>query len=133
MKKYLIIFLSAFATNVVWENAHSFLYSNYKGGLITEFILVRAALFDAILITLILIPFVYVGALKNKSWLILIIGIMIAIFNEWYGLSTERWMYNAFMPIVPIIQVGLTPTFQLGVLAYLSFKIQDYFCGRTSS
>ncbi len=96
------------------------------GGKITEFVLIRASLFDAILIVIILVPFIYLSALKNKSWLIIVIGVIIAIFNEWYGLSTGRWVYNSFMPILPIIKIGLTPTLQLGILGYFSFKIGEY-------
>lgn len=93
------------------------------GGKITEFILVKASLFDALLITLIILPFLFFNVLKNKSWLIVIIGIIIAIFYEWYGLGTNRWMYNSLMPIMPIIKVGLTPTLQLGILGYISYKL----------
>lgn len=97
------------------------------GGKITEFILLRASLFDAILIVIISLPFVYFSFLKNKTWLILILGIIIAIFNEWYGLGIGHWAYNELMPIIPIIKTGLTPTIQLGLLGYLSIKIQRYF------
>lgn len=93
------------------------------GGEITEFILIRASLFDALLITIILLPFIFFDKLKNKSWLIIIIGVIIAILNEWYGLGTGRWMYNSFMPILPIINVGLTPVLQLGILGYVSFRL----------
>ena len=94
------------------------------GGKITEFILIRASLFDAILVTIIVLPFIYLFSLKNKSWLIIVIGIVVAILNEWYGLSTGRWTYNSLMPIVPMIKVGLTPTFQLGVLGYITYRFQ---------
>lgn len=93
-------------------------------GKITEFILVRASLFDAVLITAMLLPFIYFSSLKNKSWTIIIIGTIIAIFNEYYGLKTGRWLYNDLMPIIPIIETGFTPTFQLGLLGYFSYKIQ---------
>jgi len=73
MKKLIIIFFLAFVFNVIWENLHSFLYSNYMGGKITEYILIRASLFDALLITLILLPFLFLDRLKNKSWLIIIL------------------------------------------------------------
>lgn len=127
MKKISIIFLSAFLLNFFWENLHSFLYVGYKGGEITQFILARASLFDAILITIILMPFLYITSLQRKIWLIFIIGIIIAILNEWYGLSTSRWAYNLYMPILPIIGVGLSPALQLGVLGHISYKIQEYF------
>ena len=125
MKKIGNIFLLAFILNVLWENLHSFLYSNYMGGEITEFILIRASLFDALLIAIISLPFIFFDKLKNKSWLIIIIGLIIAILNEWYGLGTGRWMYNSFMPILPIINVGLTPALQLGILGYVSFRLVE--------
>lgn len=78
------------------------------------------------MITVLLLPFVYFSNLKNNSWLIIVMGIIIAVFNEWYGLSTGRWMYNSLMPVLPIIKVGLTPTLQLGLLAYISYKIEMY-------
>ena len=121
------IFLLAFIMNFIWENLHSFLYLNYKGGEITQFILLRASLFDALLIAIISLPFLYFEFLKTKAWLILIIGIAVATFNEWYGLSTLRWAYSSSMPIIPIIKTGLTPTLQLGLLGYISFKITTFF------
>lgn len=132
MKKVSLLFFVSLTLNILWENLHSFLYENYKNGEITEFILVRASLFDALLITIIALPFMYYTSLKNKIWLILILGTALAILNEWYGLSTGRWKYNELMPIVPIIKTGLTPTIQLGLLGYASMKIQRYldlYCG----
>lgn len=123
MKKVCFIFFTVFVLNVVWENLHVFLYDNYKGGAITEFILLRASLFDAFLITIILLPFLYFSFFKTKIWLIFLIGICIAIINEWYGLSTARWMYNDLMPIIPIIKTGLTPTIQLALTGYLTFLL----------
>ena len=127
MKKVFLIFLLSFILNVVWENLHSFFYVGYMGGTITEFILLRASLFDALVITGIALPFLFLPFLKNKQWLILIIGTGIAVFNEWYGLGTGRWVYNSLMPIVPFFEVGLTPMLQLGVLGYLTILIQDTF------
>ncbi|HCC05571.1 TPA: hypothetical protein DEP58_04735 [Patescibacteria group bacterium] len=125
MKKIGTIFILAFVFNVIWENIHAILYASYKGGEITQFILLRASLFDAIVITLLLLPFLFFSFLENKKWLILLIGILIAVVNEWYGLTTSRWVYNSLMPIVPFIEVGLTPMLQLGLLGYLVMVTQD--------
>jgi hypothetical protein len=124
MKRLLTIFVLALLLNAVWENIHSVLYSNYMGGPITETILLRASLFDALLIALICAPFLYVHTLKDRDWLILIFGTLIGILNEWYGLSTGRWAYNSMMPILPLIKVGLSPTLQLGLLGYVSYKVE---------
>jgi hypothetical protein len=129
VKQALYIFSSAFLLNAVWENLHSFLYRSYMGGDITEFILLRASLFDAALIVVISLPFIYSEVMRRWSWTILILGTLVAIVNEWFGLSTGRWIYNEFMPVIPIIGTGLTPTLQLGVLGYFSYKLSVYALG----
>jgi len=126
MKRLTTIFIFAFVTNVVWENLHSFLYIGYKGGSITEFILLRASFWDAIIISLMLLPFLYFKSLRNKTWMIFIIGFIIAIAIEWYAFGTGRWAYTSFMPIIPFIKTGLTPTVQLGILGYLTYKFQEH-------
>lgn len=126
MKRICIIFLFAFLANVIWENIHSYLYASYKGGEITQFILVRASLFDALVITVLLVLLLRIYSFKKRVWVIIVLGTIIAIFNEWYGLSTDRWAYNAYMPIIPLLETGLTPTIQLGFLSYVTYKFQRY-------
>ena len=124
IKKLPTIFLTAFVLNLVWENLHSYLYIHYKAGEITQFILLRATLFDAVFIALLAILFIKFAYFRDRKWYALPIGIFIAILIEISALKTGRWAYNEFMPIVPLINTGLTPTVQLGVLSYLIFKWQ---------
>ncbi|MFZ2151981.1 MAG: hypothetical protein WAV09_02640 [Minisyncoccia bacterium] len=126
MKRPLIIFIVAFLLNLVWENLHSLLYDNYKGVEITQLILLKATLGDAVMIVLITLPFVILVSFRKHLWGIALIGLIVAISIEWYALGTSRWAYNEYMPIIPILLVGLTPTIQLGLLGYLSFKIQEH-------
>lgn len=123
IKKLILIFILAFLLNFIWENLHAFLYDNYIGGQITEFILFRASLADAVIITLISLPFLFLPKFEKYNTTIIFIGLVIAIFNEIYALSTDRWAYNSLMPIIPFINVGLTPTIQIGLLGYISYKI----------
>jgi len=125
MKRVLLVFVSAFFLNLIWENLHSFLYVSYKGGEITEFILMRASLFDAFVITMLSLPFLHTPFLKGRIGLLFLVGTAVAVVNEWYGLGANRWVYNVYMPIVPFANVGLTPAFQLGTLGVISFKIQE--------
>lgn len=122
LKKIFLIFLLSFILNLIWENLHSYLYVGYMGGEITEFILLRASVADAVFITLISLPFVFIPSLKRKSRLIIFIGVLLAVFIELWALNTERWAYNEYMPIIPILGVGLTPTIQLGLLGYFSYR-----------
>jgi CHASE2 domain-containing sensor protein len=124
-RRLTFIFLLALALNFIWENLHSYLYSNYKGAPITEFILFRASLWDAAIIILMSFLFFYISFFRKRKGLMILIGIIIAVLIEWYALSTGRWAYNAYMPIIPLLSVGLTPTIQLGFLWYFSQELQE--------
>lgn len=121
MKKIFLIFILSFSLNFIWENLHSYLYASYLDGKITEFILFRASLVDASIITILSLPFIYLASLRKKSPLIIPVGVFIAIVIELYALDTGRWAYNEYMPIVPLLSVGLTPMIQLGLLGYFSY------------
>lgn len=125
MRKILFIFFSSLVLDTIWQNLHVFLFDNYKGGEITEFILLRAVLFDVVTILIFTVPFLFSSKLKKHTWLIIPIGITFSIVIEWWGLGTGRWAYNAFMPIIPILNVGLAPTLQLGLIAFACFKLEE--------
>jgi len=95
------------------------------GGKITEFILFRASLVDAVIITIISLPFIYIAglSLREKGSLIILIGILVSTLIELYAIHTGRWAYNEYMPIIPILGVGLTPAIQLGFIGYFSYII----------
>ncbi len=123
MKKWILVFIFAFVFNLIWEFGHSFLYLSYKGGEITEFILVRAALTDAVIILGIIFLLRLIPVFVRRPWLIIIIGVIISIAIEWWALGSSRWIYKDIMPIVPILNTGLTPTIQLGLLSYIIYKL----------
>lgn len=127
MKKVFGVFVIAFLLNALWENTHSYLYMQYQGGSITEFILLRAALADALMITVLALPFLLKQEWRKHAWLIIPAGIIIAVGIEWWALGTGRWSYSPLMPLVPLFGTGLTPTIQLGLLGYLSYKFALYW------
>lgn len=116
MKNLLLVFALALALNFIWEYFHSKLYVAYKGVPITMPILLRAALFDATFITLIYV-------LISNIWLAVFVAAPFAIVLELFALKTSRWEYKNSMPIIPWLQVGLTPAIQLPLITYVIFKI----------
>src|SRR3989338_8723859 len=116
MRKIFLIFILSFLLNLIWENLHSYLYTSYMGQKITEAILLRASFVDAWIITMVAIPFFY-----------------IAFFIELYAMNTGRWLYNGYMPIIPLLNIGITPTIQLGLLGYLSYIIVSKITNRPTS
>lgn len=123
LKAAAVVFASAFALNFLWENAHSILYAAYMGGKITEWILIRAAFGDAVIILLIVWPFIIHKELRNRDWVIAAAGIVVAALIEVLALQSGRWSYNELMPAVPIVKIGITPLIQLGLLGYVSYKL----------
>jgi hypothetical protein len=117
------VFISAFFLNLIWENLHSFLYVHYKGGEITEFILLRATLSDAVYISLAAILILIYSRKRVVVWLSVLALLILSIVIERLALGSGRWAYNSLMPIVPILHTGLTPTIQLAILGYLSFRL----------
>src|SRR3989338_2781592 len=120
IKKVLLVFVFAFFLNLIWENAHSILYLNYKGGEITEFILIWASLSDAIYIML---ASILMLVLKNRKVGVLVACFALLLLSFFIG----RWAYDVAMPIVPIIDIGLTPAIQLALLGFTSFKIAKIY------
>lgn len=125
IKKLFFIFLLAFVANWLWENIHSFLYVHYEGGAITQLILTRAALVDAVIITVMGAFFFWIRFLHKRPWLLFVLGVLVAIGIEWWAFGTGRWAYNDFMPIIPVLGTGITPTIQLGFLSYGIFTMID--------
>jgi len=123
-KKLFLIFITGFLLNFIWENLHSYLYFHPNGEMMTQGMLLKATLFDSIFITLLAILFIKAAYFRDRKWYVLPIGIIVAILIELSALKTGRWAYNEFMPIIPLINIGLTPTIQLGILSYLIFKWQ---------
>jgi hypothetical protein len=125
LKRIFLIFILAFIFNFFWEHLHHVLYIHYQGDAITNYILFRAACFDALLITAFSLPFLYVDTLRKNIWFLALLLLIWAIGLEMFAIETLRWEYRDSMPLVPVLGTGLTPTIQLALLGYLSFRLSD--------
>jgi hypothetical protein len=121
VKSIIIVFGAAFALNYVWEHLHAVLYLHYKSGSITEGVLLHATLADALFLAGFSLPFLFVPWLKQRVWLIIPLGVTLALGIEWWALESARWAYADTMPVIPILGTGLTPTVQLGLTGYAAF------------
>ncbi len=123
LKKLLLIFFLSLLLNWLWENLHAPLYFHPDGTVMTQAMLFGAAVGDAVYITALGIAFLKIPFLRNRLWLSLFFGIVVAVGIELYALKTGMWAYQGFMPLVPLLNTGLTPTIQLGLLSYLVYKL----------
>lgn len=135
MRKVSYFFILAFAFNFIWEISQSFLYMpHYVGisGLIKVHFI--ASLGDVVIIGIIfLLSYLMFGYdfLKDKYsvknlFVVIIIGLTMAVLIEKYALASGRWEYNSAMPIIPLLKVGLTPVLQMILipLALILFRPQ---------
>ncbi len=124
------VFLVGWLLNLLWENLHVFLYEHSRDTLFTQIdqlerfiILLRASIFDATFIVVVTAIAVSIPFLKKyRTWFISIAGVIFAIWLEMHALGTGRWAYNSLMPVIPILNVGISPTIQLGLTGYLAYK-----------
>ena len=117
-KKLLLVFFMGFALNLIWEFSHSVLYASYRGGEITNLVLFRAAVWDGVFIAvLVLLATIF----KINKWAVIIFGgLILAVAIELWALKNGRWVYDAAMPIIPILNTGFTPTIQLALTGYIA-------------
>lgn len=130
----LITLVLAFIFNFAWEVMQMPLYKDSPFTITHIAFCALASVADAIMVLLIYFSFAFIY--KNKLWvkdltlpriLILILcGAIGAIIAETRHVSAGNWAYDSSMPIIPIIEVGLSPVLQFMLLPliiyYLSYK-----------
>ena len=125
----IFVFIIGFISNWAWENLHSPLYFHPNGEDITQLMLLSAALMDAVIITAVAAVFLSSAYLRSRLWLAFVIGIAIAVAIERFSLVAQRWAYSELMPVIPMLETGLVPTVQLGLLTWLILKCAVRRCG----
>ena len=122
-KNSIKIFLVSLALNWPWEIWHSRWYTDVNGGEVTQLILFRSAVADAILITLFGLLFLYSLYFRQRIWWSIIFGVVVAVLIEVTALHYGLWGYKASMALVPWLGVGITPTIQLGLLSFITYSL----------
>ncbi len=129
MRLFVFVFIISFGLNAIWENLHAPLYVHYQGGTITEWILLRAALVDALILTILFLVTSPIKSRTGKYLVIIIAAVVIAVWIERWALASARWEYQPAMPIIPVLQTGLSPAIQLALMGslvlYLNEKIKN--------
>ncbi|MCJ8167129.1 hypothetical protein MKJ04_19975 [Pontibacter sp. E15-1] len=125
------IFAVGFLVNLVWENAQAFLYVSYGGFWKHFWVCFIASIIDGLVILLVYL--VLALLYKDIYWprhnmfvryaLVALVGGALAVGFELWALATGEWNYTALMPVVPGLEVGLSPLAQLMVLPILSYHI----------
>lgn len=122
--------------NLVWEFAHMPLYELWQTGTQAEivFAAVHCTGGDILIafFTLTLSVFVTSNIGGAATWgrstivLALVMGLLYTAFSEWLNIEIRgSWAYSDWMPVIPIINMGLSPALQWIVIPLLAFKISS--------
>lgn len=126
--------------NLGWEFVHMPLYTLWRAGTVSEiaFAAIHCAGGDVLiaLSTLMLSLFL----LGDPAWpdrrrgpvitLTLIFGVAYTLFSEWLNIEVRQaWAYSELMPVIPILDAGISPVLQWIVIPLAGFRFA--LSGRT--
>ena len=127
-----LVFAIAVVVNYPWELAQSPLYAGQDDVGVLLWHCLRAAGGDGLLVLVIFAG----GALvtRRPDWHVqpgrggylwmLSAGLLIGVVVEWLAVHVAgRWAYEARMPLVPGLRIGLVPVLQMLVLPPLIFRM----------
>ena len=129
--RYAVLALIAFALHLIWEKLHIPLYTNYEA-LGTGWKLAIWATCGDVLYTVLIALAVaalfgrldwFVGASLRQYAFAAALGLGVALFVEYKALYLHTWGYDAAMPIIPVLHVGLSPILQMLILTPLALLI----------
>ena len=133
-----LVALVSFLLHLGWESLHVQLYTGYEnwtGGAPVVFL----ATIGDVLYTLGAFALVsgFKGSIEwikeatKRDYLMLVtLGFLIALFVEYKGLALHRWQYLPDMPLIPLLQVGLSPIIQMALLLPLTVFMVSRMRGR---
>lgn len=122
----LIVFVSSYLINLLWEVAHSLLYNWNQFPLKNDVYfyipkILGATIGDAVTISVIFLincflrrGFKWICSPKKIDYFVFILfGLAFAIGIEVRAMLLDLWSYNQYMPLV--LGIGLTPLVQLAI------------------
>ena len=132
MRKFrllIYIFIIGFLLNLIWENVQAPLYEGYTNLWDHFMMCFWASIVDAAVILLLYALFAL--WFKNSFWikhlnwknglLLMLVGAAIALGFEFWAFQNEVWAYTERMPLVPALNIGLSPLLQMMLLPLFTF------------
>lgn len=121
--------------NLLWENVQAPLYEGYTGFVQHSPICAVASLGDVVII--VFLYAVFAAIMRDALWFrrlnwkstvsLIVIGAVIGVGIEKWGLADGRWNYTESMPIIPFLKVGLTPILQMMIVPILTFYLSSKY------
>lgn len=131
---YTALLAIAASLHYLWESSHVRFYTAYTH--LSDMPITLYATFGDVLYTLILVLIVALLKRKLDWWTnvhwtdilaLAIMGFFTAAFVEYKALALNRWEYLPSMPIIPLLNIGLSPVVQMTVLLPITVLFARFF------
>ncbi|MDO8648882.1 MAG: hypothetical protein Q7R81_03800 [Candidatus Peregrinibacteria bacterium] len=135
-----LFFGGSFTLHLLWENLQAPLYEGFDSFPQHFWICFKATWGDLLFMLTIYAALAIVHRdpfwIADRStyahpatWIItLLIGVLLAVsFELWAVHIDHRWQYTEAMPLIPILQIGLTPVLQMAVIPLLTLFLTSRF------
>lgn len=131
-RKFIVaVAVTSFGLNFIWELAQGPLYEGFEYDLKHISFCALASVADMLMVFILLFAFglIYKDVYWMQSWslnrilLLVVVGFFGAIIAEVWHTTRGDWSYANTMPLLPIINIGISPVLQFTVLPWLIFMI----------
>ena len=133
LRRYLVVMALG---NLIWEFAHMPLYTLWETGSPGEivFAAIHCTGGDILIAMSALLAALFL--LGSSQWpdsgyrrvglATILLGLGYTVFSEWLNIEVrEAWAYRDLMPVIPVIDAGLSPIAQWIVLPIIAFRWAD--------
>ena len=129
----LAILVLGFILNFVWELVQMPLYKDAPYTTSHIAFCALASVADALMVLLIYLVLALVFKtpfwVQNINWqrvvIVIVVGGVGAILSEMRHLSLGSWVYDDSMPIIPIVNAGLSPVLQFALLPIVIYLLSN--------
>jgi hypothetical protein len=134
---YLII-TTSFLLNFAWEMLQMPLFEGIEMNMQSAVFCILSSLVDTLIV--LLLYYVFVIIYKELFWnrhfivqrilILMVAGSIGAILTEILYLSAGSWKYSRSMPLIPVVNVGVSPVLQFTVLPTVIYLLSFYFSNK---
>jgi hypothetical protein len=134
---YLII-TTSFLLNFAWEMLQMPLFEGIEMNMQSAVFCILSSLADTLIVLLLYYAFVilYKELFWNRHFIVqrililMVAGSIGAILTEILYLSAGSWKYSRSMPLIPVVNVGVSPVLQFTVLPTVIYLLSFYFSNK---
>ena len=130
-KSIITVSLLAFILNFIWEFTQGPLYKGFKYDWQHISFCMLASIADMLMVLILLFSFgliyknlYWINSMDLKKVLLLVfVGFSGAILAEVFHTIRGDWSYTDAMPLLPVVEVGMSPVLQFMILPWLIFLL----------